>query len=252
MIVTNEAELSMLLQVGRVVAETLHKMVVEVRAGISTKELDVIGEAYLSSKGARSAPRLTYGFPGSTCISVNDVVAHGLPSADVLLQEGDIVNIDVSAELDGFWADNGASVVVGKDINGRQPLVDHSLATLRGAAALCQSGRRINSVGGFIEQSAKKAGFKIIKNLGGHGIGRALHEEPGDILNFRDGTDKRRFRKGAVVAIETFFNTRSTLAIEQSDGFTLLGNRGGSGAQHEVSLVITDGPPIILTPILYA
>src|SRR5690606_41180036 len=87
MIVTNEAELSMLLQVGRVVAETLHKMVVEVRAGISTKELDVIGEAYLSSKGARSAPRLIYGFPGSTCISVNDVVAHGISYAVFCLKK---------------------------------------------------------------------------------------------------------------------------------------------------------------------
>ncbi|MFD1770949.1 type I methionyl aminopeptidase [Sphingobacterium suaedae] len=251
MIVTSEQELSMLKQVGQIVAETLHHMLQHVRPGITTKSLDLLGETYLATRDARSAPQLTYDFPGATCISVNEVVAHGIPSAETILQEGDVINIDVSAEWCGYWADNGASVVVGKDIHGRQKLVDCSLDTLQSAVARLRSGSKIQTLGAFIEHSANAEGFRVIKNLGGHGLGRALHEEPTDILNFRDILDKRRFRKGTVVAIETFFNTQSWRAVGQADGFTLVGNRGGVAVQHEVSIVITDTVPIILTPILY-
>lgn len=251
MIVTNEQELSMLKQAGHIVAETLHYMLEQVRPGISTKELDDLGGAYLTVKGARSAPRLTYNFPGNTCISVNNVVAHGIPAQDIILQDGDLVNIDVSAEWNGFWADNGASRIVGASRQPHQKLLDCSIQTLQGLIKHMRSGMRINEVGAYMEKQAKAAGFQVIKNLGGHGLGKALHEEPTDILNYQDPADKRRFRKGSVVAIETFFNTRSTLAIEQADGFTMLGNKGGLAVQHEVTLVLTDKAPIVITPILY-
>ncbi|MFD2968625.1 type I methionyl aminopeptidase [Sphingobacterium bambusae] len=251
MIVANEQELSMLKQAGHIVAETLHYMLEQVRPGISTKELDDLGGAYLTAKGARSAPRLTYNFPGNTCISVNNVAAHGIPAQDIILQDGDLVNIDVSAEWNGFWADNGASRIVGSSRQPHQKLLDCSIQTLQGLIKQMRSGMRINEVGAYMEKQAKAAGFYVIKNLGGHGLGKALHEEPTDILNYRDPADKRRFRKGSVVAIETFFNTRSTLAIEQADGFTMLGNKGGLAVQHEVTLVLTDKAPIVITPILY-
>ncbi|WDF70159.1 type I methionyl aminopeptidase [Sphingobacterium oryzagri] len=251
MIVENEQALNMLKQAGHIVAETLQYMLEQVRPGISTKALDDLGGAYLTAKGARSAPRLTYGFPGNTCISVNNVVAHGIPSSEIILQDGDLVNIDVSAEWNGFWADNGASRLVGTDKHNHQKLLDCSLHTLQGLIARMRSGMRINEVGAYMEKQAKTAGFQVIKNLGGHGLGNALHEEPTDILNYRDPADKRRFRKGSVVAIETFFNTRSTLAIEQPDGFTMLGNKGGFAVQHEVTLVLTDAAPIVITPMLY-
>lgn len=251
MIVDNEHDLQMLKQAGQIVAETLNEMLQAVKAGMSTKELDELGGHLLAAKGARSAPRLTYDFPGNTCISVNEVVAHGIPSPDTILQEGDLINIDVSAEWNGYWADNGASRIVGDDLHSRTKLVECSIQSLRGVLARMHSGMRINEVGAYLEKSARAAGYQVIKNLGGHGLGRALHEEPTDILNYRDGADKRRFRKGTVVAVETFFNTHSTLAVEQRDGFTMLGNKGGVAVQHEVTLVITEKAPIIITPMLY-
>ncbi|GHE30893.1 type I methionyl aminopeptidase [Sphingobacterium griseoflavum] len=251
MIVTTEQELNMLKQAGHIVAETLQYMLEQVRPGMSTKELDELGGVFLTAKGARSAPRLTYGFPGNTCISVNHVVAHGIPANDIILQDGDLVNIDVSAEWNGFWADNGASILIGDDKYPQRKLLDCSLRTLQALIPRMRAGIRINEVGAYMEKSAKSAGFHVIKNLGGHGLGNALHEEPTDILNFRDPSDKRRFRKGSVVAIETFFNTRSTLAVEQADGFTMLGNKGGYAVQHEVTLVLTDKMPIVITPMLY-
>lgn len=251
MIIANEQDLEKLKHAGNIVAETLHYMLQQVQPGMSTKALDELGGAFLEARGARSAPRLTYGFPGNTCISVNDVVAHGIPSEQIILQDGDLVNIDVSAEWQGYWADNGASRVVGADRHQHQKLLDCSIQTIQTLAVRLRSGMRINEVGAYMEKSAKSAGFRVIKNLGGHGLGKALHEEPGDILNFRDPFDKRRFRKGSVVAIETFFNTRSTLAIEQADGFTMLGNKGGFAVQHEVTLVLTEQAPLIITPMLY-
>ncbi|KGE13329.1 type I methionyl aminopeptidase [Sphingobacterium deserti] len=251
MIIESEQELSMLKQAGMIVAQTLHYMLEQVRPGMTTKELDDLGGAYLADKGAQSAPRLTYNFPGNTCISVNNVVAHGIPASDIIVQEGDLINIDVSAEWNGFWADNGASRVVGDDIHQHQKLVDCSIQTLQGIIKSVRSGMRINEVGAYMEKQAKAAGYQVIKNLGGHGLGKALHEEPTEILNYRDAADKRRFRKGSVVAIETFFNTRSTVAVEQADGFTMLGNKGGFAVQHEVTLVLSEKAPIVITPMLY-
>jgi len=190
---------------------------------------------------------LTNGFPGWTCISLNNEVAHGLPSSQKLLREGDLVNIDVSAELDGFWSDNGGSFVLGKDINSHQQLVDTSKYILHKAISNIKGGVRVSAIGQLIETEAKKAGYKVIKNLTGHGIGRSLHEEPYKIANYHDKSNKARFRKNSVVAIETFISTRSTIANTQADGWTLIGDKGGYVAQHEHTIIETDGRAIILT-----
>lgn len=234
-------------QASNAVAHTLKEMVSYAQAGMSTKELDEYGAKILADFGARSAPHLTYGFPGWNCISVDKEFCHGIPSERRILKEGDLINIDVSAELDGFWADNGASFVIGKDINQHQALVDASKAILHKAITHIKGGVRIADIGHLMETEAKKSGFKVIKNLGGHGIGRSLHEEPDEIMNFKNRHDQRRFKKHSVVAIETFIATHSTYATELNDGWTMVGNKGGYMAQHEHTIVITDGQPIILT-----
>jgi methionyl aminopeptidase len=204
-------------------------------------------QRYLLIFGAKSAPKLTYDFPGYNCISVNNEFCHGIPSDKRILKEGDLVNIDVSAELNGFWADNGGAFILGKDIHQHQELVDASKLILKKAIDHIKGGVRISDIGYLMEHEAKKRGYKVIKNLGGHGIGRSLHEEPNELLNFRNGFDQRRFRKNSVVAIETFISTISTYTDTLNDGWTLVGNRGGSMAQHEHTIVITDNKPIILT-----
>ena len=247
MSITSQADLIGLQRISEAVGTTLKQMRDYAQPGMTTQELDEYGGHMLTVLGAKSAPRLTYGFPGWTCISVNNEVAHGIPSARRVLQEGDLVNIDVSAELDGYWADNGGSFVLGADIHSHQPLVDASRQILRTALGHIRGGVRIADIGGLIEAEARKRGFRVIKNLVGHGVGRSLHEEPKEIPCYYDRHNLKRFKKNSVVAVETFISTRATLAHQLNDGWTLATKDGSFVAQHEHTIVITDSQPIILT-----
>lgn len=247
MSITKESELAGMQKVSEVVAYTLSEMKNYARPGMTTKTLDDFGAGILKDFGASSAPFKTYKFPGWTCISVNNEFCHGIPSNKRILNEGDLINIDVSAELDGFWSDNGNSFVLGEDIHQHQPLVDASEEILKKAISQIKGGVRIADIGLLMETEAKKRGYKVIKNLGGHGIGRSLHEQPDELLNYKNRFDKRRFKKNAVVAIETFISTASTYTVELNDGWTMVGDKGGFMAQHEHTIVVTDGQPLILT-----
>ena len=247
MSITIETELTGMKKASEAVARALREMSDYVQPGMTTKQLDDYGASILLDFGAKSAPRLTYGFPGWTCISVNNEFCHGIPSSNRILKEGDLINIDVSAELAGFWSDNGNSFVLGEDIHQHQKLIDASKQILHKAIYRIKGGVRISDIGHLIETEAKKYGYKVIRNLAGHGIGRSLHEEPSAIMNYRDRYDQTRFKKNAVVAIETFITTRSTYTETLKDGWTMVGNKGGYMAQHEHTIVVTDGNPIVLT-----
>jgi methionyl aminopeptidase len=248
MVIKTEEELQGVKRISEAVALTLRKMSAYTQIGMSTKDIDEYGRQLLAALGAKSAPFETYGFPGYSCISVNKEFAHGIPSDKVKLKNGDIINIDVSAELDGFWSDNGGSFVVGDDLQGLQHLVDTSKEILLEAIAQISGGVRIADIGKLIEMKAKKAGYMVIRDLGGHGVGRSLHEEPDAIMNYYDSYDKlRRFRKDSVVAIETFISTKSAHIETASDGWAFKGSKGGFVAQHEHTILVTADKPIILT-----
>ncbi|MFP7657631.1 type I methionyl aminopeptidase [Chryseobacterium proteolyticum] len=247
MSITNESELIGMQKASEAVAYTLKEMTNYAQPGMTTKELDEFGAKILSDFGAKSAPYLTYGFPGWTCISVDNEFCHGIPTEERVLKEGDLINIDVSAELNGFWADNGGSFIIGEDVHQHQKLVDASKDILERAINSIKGGVKIADIGWLMETEAKKRGFKVIKNLAGHGIGRSLHEQPDDLLNYKNRYDSRRFKKNSVVAIETFISTTSSLAVELNDGWTMVGNKGGYMAQHEHTIIVTDGKPVILT-----
>ncbi|MNK48164.1 Methionine aminopeptidase 2 [compost metagenome] len=247
MSITNEAELQGMQKASEAVALTLKAMKDYAKVGMSTKELDDFGGKMLEEFGAKSAPFLTYNFPGYTCISVDNEFCHGIPTAQRILQEGDLINIDVSAELNGFWSDNGCSFVLGEDIHQHQKLVNASKEILQKAIANIKGGVRISDIGHLIETEAKKRGYKVIKNLTGHGVGRSLHEEPHEVACYKDRFNLTRFKKNSVVAIETFISTDSTIAETLADGWTMVGNRGGYMAQHEHTIIVTDGKPVILT-----
>ena len=234
MSITKESELVGMQTASEAVAITLREMQNYAKPGMTTKQLDDFGGQILMDFGAKSAPKLTYNFPGWTCISVNHEFCHGIPSDKKILKEGDLINIDVSAEVGGFFSDNGSSFILGKDI-------------LRKAIANIKGGVKISDIGFLMETEAKKKGYKVIRNLTGHGIGRSLHEAPSEIANYRDKYNITRFRKNSVVAIETFISTISTVATTQKDGWTMVGNKGGFMAQHEHTIIVTDGKPIILT-----
>lgn len=247
MSIRSAAELAGMARIGEIVGSTLKQMREYASPGMSTRELDEYGAAILKSFGARSAPKITYGFPGSTCISVNTEVAHGIPSQTKILRSGDLVNIDVSAELNGYWADNGGSFVLGEDIGNRQLLVNTSKNILHKALSKIRGGVKIADIGKLIETEAGRAGFRVIKNLSGHGVGRSLHEAPLEIPCFYDRRNRGRFRKNSVVAVETFISTRATLAYQKKDGWTLTTKDGSFVAQHEHTLIVTDAAPVILT-----
>jgi methionyl aminopeptidase len=247
MSITKEEELIGMQKASEAVAYALKEMRNFAQAGMTTKELDNFGGQILNDLGAKSAPFVTYDFPGWTCISVNNEFCHGIPSDKRVLNEGDLINIDVSAELNGFWSDNGGSFVIGKDVNHHQKLIEASKQILHKAIHNIKGGVRVSDIGHLIETEAKKRGYKVIKNLTGHGIGRSLHEEPSEIANYRDRYNQTRFKKNSVVAIETFISTTSTYAETLADGWTMVGNMGGFMAQHEHTIVVTDGKPLILT-----
>ncbi len=245
MTIEHQSELDGLRRAGALVASVLASMREAAVAGTPTRELDAFGAGLLRGAGARSAPQLTYGFPGATCISVDRVVAHGIPD-DTRLRDGDLVNIDVSAELDGFFADTGASFVVGQATPAQQRLLDATREARDAAIAQLRPGGRLNGIGRTIEAVASRRGFRVIRNLGSHGVGRALHEEPGHIPGHYVAGDARRLHEGLVITIEPFLSTHCSAADEAADGWSLTCRRG-HGAQFEHTVVVTAAGPIVLT-----
>lgn len=247
MSISSQSDLLAIQKVSEVVGVTLKKMRAYAKPGMTTRQLDDYGAMLLRQAGARSAPYITYGFPGHTCISVNREAAHGIPSEKVVLREGDLVNIDVSAELDGYFADNGGSFVLGPDLHNHRALVETSKRVLFNAISQIRGGVRIAEIGRLIETEAKRSGYNVIRNLVGHGIGRSLHEEPSEIPNFYDKHNTRRFRKNSVVAVETFISTKASYVYDNGNGWTYAARDGSFVAQHEHTIMITDEKPLILT-----
>ena len=245
MSIDGEDDVVALKRVGAVVAEARDTMASHVAPGVTTAELDAIGCEVLRRHGARSAPRLAYDFPGATCISVNDELAHGIPSRRVL-REGDLVNIDVSAELDGYWADSGASFPVGQVSPRARALLFGTRAALNDAIAEVRAGAPLRNIGRAVERRAKRSGLRVVRNLCGHGVGRHIHEEP-QISNTFERHNHTLLHEGLVMTIEPFLTTSAIHAVESDDGWTLRTPDGSIGAQFEHTMIVTRGEPIIIT-----
>jgi len=194
MTIDNDDDLKHLKAIGRIVFETMLLMKKSLKPGISTAGLDRIGEKNLARYGARSAPILMYDFPGHTCISINDEAAHGIPSGRKV-EPGDVVNIDVSAELNGYFGDTGATFTVPPVDPRIEYLCQVTRKSLNAAMAAARAGAKVNQIGQAIEKTASNAGFTTIRDLGSHGIGRSLHEDPHFIQNFYDKSDTRTLAK---------------------------------------------------------
>ena len=245
MIIENDKQLQSMKKIGEIVANCLQLLKVKAQPGMTTKELDEIAGKYLAEFGAVSAPISCYKFPGHTCISVNNESAHGIPG-DKVLQDGDLINIDVSAQLDGFFGDNGESFVLGKGTKIKNKLCRVVKDALDVAIANAVAGRNINELGRAVQQVAKKNKLTVIENLGGHGIGKTLHDQPDFIPSFFDPDDSRKFKENCCVAIEPFVSNGGNWVDEADDCWTLYLDKHLS-AQKEHSVVITKKKPIILT-----
>ncbi|MBB4825390.1 methionyl aminopeptidase [Sporosarcina luteola] len=248
MIVKNNEEIEALKKIGRIVAEIREAMKEAAVPGITTKELDELGGRLFQEKGAVSAPIDQYDFPGYTCISINHEVAHGIPGSKVI-QDGDLVNIDVSGSYGGYFADTGISFVAGTPDERKQKLCDVAKSSFDRAMTKVKAGSRLNQIGKAVEREAKDHGLTVIKNLTGHGIGTSLHEEPQHILNYYDAWDKTLMKEGMVLAVEPFISEKAEHIIELSDGWTFATPDKSLVAQIEHTIIVTKDEPIILTQL---
>lgn len=248
MTIETAEDLVSLMKIGRIVGETLQVMRAKVRAGMTTGELDAIGAAYLAQHGAQPAPRLVYKFPGVTCISINEEAAHGIPGGRVI-QEGDLVNIDVSAELDGYFADTGASVPILPVSPLKQQLCEHTQAALNRAINAAQAGQPVSAIGKAVEAEARESGFTILRDMCGHGVGRWLHEAPRLVPMYHERRLKTRLTEGLVITIEPFLSNGATRTVKSADGWTIRTPKGKLSAQYEHTIVITKDRPLLVTAV---
>lgn len=238
-------ELEGLKRAGAVVADALAGMRARVAPGVTTGDLDDVAAVIIERHGANPAPRAVYGFPGTACISVNEEAVHGVPG-DRVLNRGDIVTLDVTIELDGFYADAAVTVGVGTISERAQRLLDCAEAAFWTGARAAQGGQRMAVVGGRVEAEVERRGFWVMRDLCGHGIGRSIHEDP-QVCNFYDARDRTRLHEGLVIALEPIVAETGRETREEADGWTLSSRSGGLTAHFEHTIVITAGMPIVVT-----
>jgi methionyl aminopeptidase len=246
MIVISDKDLKGLREIGSICAYVLKTAGEALKEGISTAELDNLCGKIFAEEGALSAPKSSYDFPGHVCISVNDEVAHGIPG-ERILKKGDSVNIDVSASKNGFFADTGATFLLAPVKESRRKMLLCCQRCLNNAIAVARSGFPINGIGLAVQKEARRSGYKVIKNLCGHGVGHKLHEFPDGIQNYYDKKDTRVLAEGQVLAIEPFVSAGDEYVREERDGWTLKTPNHSFTAQFEHTVVVTKGEAIIIT-----
>ncbi|WP_068303845.1 type I methionyl aminopeptidase [Pararhodobacter sp. CCB-MM2] len=246
MTITQEHELDGMRVIGRIVANTLQRMGAAIEPGMTTAELDAIGRQCLDEAEAVSAPEGEYGFPGATCISVNEVIAHGIPG-DRVIRAGDLVNIDVSASKGGYFSDTGATFRVGPVRPQLDRLCKDGKKAMQIGIAQVGAGKPLGGIGQAIGRFADQRGYTLVRNLASHGIGHSLHEEPGEIPTWPVRSERRRIQDGLVLTVEPFLSLGALWAEEADDGWTLLAEPPAPAVQYEHTIVATKGKPIILT-----
>jgi methionyl aminopeptidase len=245
MSVETEEELAALRAAGRVVAEALQAMRRAVRPGITTAELDEVGAKVFRRAGARSGPQLDYGFPGVNCISVNDEAVHGIPGRR-RLRDGDLVKLDVTAELDGFYADACVSVPVGRPRPTATQLAHTASRALDSAMRAARAGAQLNAIGAAVEETVTADGHAVCTDLMGHGIGRRIHEPP-NVPNHYVPRLSQRLTEGLVLTIEPIISAGTGAVRGTGDGWTVKTADGTLSAHVEHTVVITRGGPLVLT-----
>ncbi|WP_066254684.1 type I methionyl aminopeptidase [Neobacillus drentensis] len=245
MIAKTEEDFNGLKEIGRIVAGIRDELVQRAVPGVTTKELDDIAGDLFEKEGAISAPKGEYDFPGYTCISVNEEVAHGIPSSRVI-QEGDLVNIDVSGSKNGYFADTGISIVIGKGEEILTKICDVAREAFEAGLKKAKPGSKISGMGKVVYQTARNQGLTVIKNLTGHGIGRTIHEQPDYIYNYNETSDNGLLKEGMVIAFEPFISTHDEEVFQLEDGWTFVTEKSFV-AQYEHTLIVTKNGPVILT-----
>ena len=244
----NSAQISTMMEAGRITGEALLLAREHVREGVSTKELDTIIRTHIEKSGAKPSFLGYNGFPASACISVNDEVIHGIPSKDRILREGDIVKIDVGAFYKGFHGDSARTIAVGNVSDEAKRLIEVTRQSFFDGVAAVKTGNRIGDVGYAIQSRVENAGFSVVKKYIGHGIGKALHEAP-DVPNFGTAGRGVRLCAGMALAIEPMVNVGSSEVYELGDGWTVKTRDASLSAHYENTIALTSEGVIITTLI---
>ncbi|MGA0617523.1 type I methionyl aminopeptidase [Paracoccus sp. KR1-242] len=246
MTITQEDELDGMKEIGRIVANTMHAMSRAMEPGMTTRELDAIGRSLLEREGALSAPEASYDFPGATCISVNEEIAHGIPG-DRVIAPGDLVNIDVSASKNGYFADTGASFCLSPKRTQLDRLCRDGKRAMQIGIAQVGAGKPLAGIGQAIGRFATARGYTLIRNLASHGVGRSLHEYPEEIATWPMQGERRRIDRGLVLTVEPFLSTGGRWASEGEDGWTLYSDPCAPVVQYEHTVVATERRAIVVT-----
>jgi methionyl aminopeptidase len=243
--IQDEQDLLSLKAVGRVVRMVLDAMKGEVRPGVTTQFLDDVGARVMREHGARSAPAMVYKFPGANCISLNDEAVHGIPGARKL-QEGDLVKLDVTLEKNGYMADAAITVPVGRVTSQAEQLMACAERAFHKAMQVARAGFQVLEIGKIVEREVLNSGFAVIRELGGHGIGRTIHELP-HVPNYPDPHASRAMNEGLVITVEPIISAGLGDVFTDKDGWTLRTSDHSLSAHFEHTLVVTAGAPILLT-----
>jgi methionyl aminopeptidase len=245
MSIESQKDLDGMKRAGKIVRMIIRAMEKALRPGITTGDLDAIAGGVMREQGARSAPRMVYNFPGEVLISVNDEVVHGIPGARVI-EPGDLVKLDVTIEKDGYMADAATTVAVPVATERAQRLEACARAAFARAMEVARVGNRVNDIGRAVEDEVRRRGFRVLRDLNGHGIGRTIHEEP-SIPNYFDPRLTRVLTEGLVITVEPIIGETTGRWVDSGDGWTVRTADGGLAAHYEHTLVITRGKPILLT-----
>lgn len=244
MSISNDTEREGIRHVGRAVAAALAAMRKQVKRGVTTRELDQIGDTALAEYGARSAPREMYRFPAGSCISVNEEIVHGIPG-DRVIKGGDVVKLDVTAVCGGFVADAAETVLVDPVPARVRKLAGCAKLAFDDALAVVRAGVKVNAIGRAVESRTHAEGFAVVKELCGHGVGRAIHEKP-EVPNHYVRWQRDVLTAGLVITIEPILSAFATRAIPRRDGWTLATANGSLAVHHEHTLIVSpEGAEIV-------
>jgi len=245
MSIESPEELAGMRSAGAVVRRMLDAMKEAVKPGVTTAKLDELGARVMRLHGARSAPALVYEFPGVSCISVNDEAVHGIPDQRKL-QEGDLVKLDVTVEKDGFMADAAITVSVGVVSEEKQRLMSCAERAFELAMWVARAGNRVSEIGRVVEREVRRCGFSVIRELGGHRIGRTIHELP-SVPNYADPAAHQILTEGLVITVEPIIAAGSGRAVLSKDGWAICTADRTASAHYEHTLMITKNEPVLLT-----
>jgi len=239
-------QIALMRRAGRVVAEMHEECVRAAKPGATTLDVDRVAREVLERRGARSNFLNYHGFPAVICASPNQVIVHGIPD-DTVLEEGDIFSIDCGAIIEGWHGDAAITIPIGTVDDESQRLIDVTKASLDAAIERVVDGKRLGEVGAAVEDVAVGAGFTVVKEYVGHGIGTAMHEEP-QVPNYAGGPNsKYTMKEGLVLAIEPMVNAGSAETLLLDDGWTVVTRDGRRSAHFEHTIAVTEHGPEVLT-----